>query len=111
MFELVDKIKMLAREKGVTLETVNRDLGFSENLISSWRHREPSVSSLIKVADYFHVSIDFLLSRIDNETLSPLTPKEEKLLHILRTKSLSDMQMDIITNHVMNFLNFDESEV
>lgn len=45
--------------------------------------REPDYSTLIKIADYFHVTTDFLLGhKVDANTL---THSEELLLHLFRT--------------------------
>jgi len=46
---------------------VAKDLNLSSSRISDWRngHRLPSVENLIKLADYFGVSTDYLLGRTD----------------------------------------------
>ena len=45
--------------------------------------REPDYSTLIKIADYFHVTTDFLLGhKVKEDTL---THNEELLLHLFRT--------------------------
>lgn len=45
--------------------------------------REPDYSTLIKIADYFHVTTDFLLGhKVDADAL---THNEELLLHLFRT--------------------------
>ncbi len=44
------------------------DLNMNQNSISRYEtgQREADYATLIKVADYFNVSIDFLLERTDN---------------------------------------------
>ena len=44
------------------------ELGMSQNTISRYETgtREPSHDELITIADYFDVSIDYLLGRTDN---------------------------------------------
>lgn len=44
------------------------ELGMSQNTISRYETgvREPSREELIAIADYFDVSVDFLLGRTDN---------------------------------------------
>ena len=46
---------------------VAKDLKLSSSRISDWRngHRFPTVENLIKLADYFGVSTDYLLGRTD----------------------------------------------
>ncbi len=43
------------------------DLHMSQNTISRYENgeREPGVAELIRIADYFHVSIDYLVGRTD----------------------------------------------
>ena len=47
------------------------DLNTNQNTISRYEtgEREPSINELIKIADYFNVSIDFLLERTDNPNI------------------------------------------
>ena len=44
------------------------ELGMSQNTISRYETgaREPSREELVAIADYFDVSVDFLLGRTDN---------------------------------------------
>ncbi len=51
--------------------------------------REPDYRTLVRIADYFHVSTDFLLDRSQEARLSS---NEELLLHIFR--SLTQEQQD-----------------
>jgi len=63
---LVNKIQDLCRLKGTNQSTLERELGFGKGTISKWDKSSPSADKLQSVADYFHVSIDFLMSR-ENE--------------------------------------------
>lgn len=58
---LYEKIKMLCKEKGVSVTSVEKELGFSNGLISKWDKAEPVVSNLKKIADYFGKPIEFFL--------------------------------------------------
>ena len=44
------------------------DLNTNQNTISRYEtgEREPGITGLIQIADYFNVSIDYLLERTDN---------------------------------------------
>ncbi|MDE5909819.1 MAG: helix-turn-helix domain-containing protein [Lachnospiraceae bacterium] len=55
------KVKKLCKQKGVSIASVEKELGFSNGVISKWEKSEPIVSNLKKVADYFGVSIDYFL--------------------------------------------------
>lgn len=63
-----DRIKSLAEKRGKSLPAVSADLKFSDNLFYRWKTSNPKASDLAKVADYFHVSVDYLLGREEKLT-------------------------------------------
>lgn len=56
------KIAELCASKGITVSKLEEILGFGKATISKWKESSPSVRNLKLVADYFHVSVDYLLS-------------------------------------------------
>ena len=62
------RLKELRKAKGISQLKLGMDLCMNQNTISRYEtgEREPSITELIKIADYFNVSIDYLLSRTDN---------------------------------------------
>lgn len=65
---LIDmRIKELRRQQHITQLKMAMDLHMSQNTISRYENgeREPGVAELIRIADYFHVSIDYLVGRTD----------------------------------------------
>lgn len=58
-----ERIKNLADNQKISLQKVAIDIGLSENAIYGWKTRKPKGEDLAKVADYFHVSVDYLLGR------------------------------------------------
>ena len=61
-----ERIKKLADSRKISLQELATRLGFSENLIYRWKTAAPKTEYLEKVADYFHVSVDYLLGREDD---------------------------------------------
>ena len=55
------KIKELCKEKGISVTSVEKELGFSNGLISKWSRAEPTISNLKKIADFFGKSIEYFL--------------------------------------------------
>lgn len=77
---LFERIKKLAKDHGKGVSRVATDLGFSENLFYRWKTSEPKARDLEKVADYFNVSVDYLLGRTDNpQSKNSNTVTEEDL--------------------------------
>ena len=71
MFETFEKIKELAKKRGVNLQKVSEDLGFSTNYLYSLKNKKtPSAEHIAKIADYFNVSTDYLLGRTDNPAIA-----------------------------------------
>ena len=65
------RLKELRVAKGISQLKLAMDLNTSQNTISRYEtgDREPGIHELIKIADYFHVSVDYLLERTDNPRL------------------------------------------
>ena len=62
---VAERIKELMRESGLNQVTLAKKVGVKQNTISSWlgRKKEPCINSLWLLADYFEVSIDYLVGR------------------------------------------------
>ena len=58
-----DNLKELRTEKNVGQVELAKEIGVSKGIISLWENglREPNLFSLIKLAKYFHISIDELV--------------------------------------------------
>lgn len=59
------RIKELRKEKGIKQIELCKVLGISQGNLSNWENGvyEPDKTSLLKMADYFGVSVDYLLGR------------------------------------------------
>ena len=64
------KLKELRKEKGISQLKLAMDLSMNQNTISRYEteERKADYETLIKIADYFNVSIDYLLGRTENRT-------------------------------------------
>lgn len=64
------RLKELRKEKGISQLKLAMDLNMNQNSISRYESgiREADYKTLIALADYFDVSIDYLLARTDNPT-------------------------------------------
>lgn len=62
---VAERIKDLMRENGLNQVGLAEKVGVKQNTISSWlcHKKEPSITSLWLLADYFDVSIDYLIGR------------------------------------------------
>ena len=63
---ILDRIRSLANDRKVTLAELERSLDFSNGSLRKWETSTPSGDKIEKVADYFNVSVDYLLGRTKN---------------------------------------------
>ncbi len=65
------RLKEIRKAKGISQLKLAIDLSTSQNTISRYEtgEREPGITELIRIADYFNVSVDYLLERTDNPHL------------------------------------------
>lgn len=66
------RIKELRTERHITQLKMAMELNMSQNTISRYENgeREPGIAELIRIADYFHVSIDYLVGRTDSPEMN-----------------------------------------
>jgi len=66
------RLKELRKKRGVTQLKLALDLNMNQNSVSRYENeeREADYASLIAFADYFDVSIDYLLERTDNPKIN-----------------------------------------
>ena len=58
---MIATIEELCKTSGKSLKALERDLGFGNGTIRRWNTNSPSVDKVQKVADYFGVSVGFIL--------------------------------------------------
>lgn len=69
----------LMEENGLTPYRVAKETGITQATLSRWKTGKvnPSLETLQVLADYFHVSIDYLMGKSSVEKESPDLPKTE----------------------------------
>lgn len=66
------RLKELRKNRNISQLRLSLDLNMNQNSISRYENgeREADYTTLIKFADYFDVSIDYLLERTDNPKIN-----------------------------------------
>ena len=91
---LLNKIKQLCGQKRITISELEKNLGFGNATIRKWDKAQPSVDKVMKVADYFKISIDYLL----NPELKLLSNEAEQFARTF--DSLSEQQKSLIKCYI-----------
>lgn len=88
--------EQLLQQNGVTSYKVAKEAGVTQTALSNWKsgRSTPTTKTLQKIADYFDVSIDYLMTGKENfnNTEDILNPKDEKDIAKRLEKTLSDLE-------------------
>lgn len=78
--DVIQRIINLMKQKGLTAKRLTVEAGLSSSAITEWKKgkSKPSAKSLQKLADYFHVSTDYLLTGKEPKKSSPPVDKTEE---------------------------------
>lgn len=59
-------------QQGITQYRLAKNLGISGGHLGDWKKGKsrPTIDNLIKIADYFDVSVDYLLGRTENPKIN-----------------------------------------
>lgn len=105
---LFDRVSELAQQQGLSVFELSEKLNLSRNSIYSWKKSSPKAETLQLVANYFHVSTDYLLGRTDNpNTKNEISEIKKPKVKMLARKmdDLDDSQLDALDNLVNQFFD------
>lgn len=106
MFPTFEKIKELADKKGISINRLEEQLGFSRNTIYNMKTKKPNAERVAAIADYFNVSTDYLLGRTDNPRIAKNNDnsmtidlkKDAEETFFFDGHELNDEDIDLITS-------------
>ena len=63
------RLRELRLERNMSQQRLAMELSMTQNTISRYENgeREPGIKELIRIADYFNVSLDYLLERSEQQ--------------------------------------------
>ena len=66
-----ERLRELRTSKGLTMEQLAKEIESTKGTISNYenKNKKPSLDMLIKIAEYFDVSIDYLVGRTNDSKL------------------------------------------
>lgn len=101
------RLKQIRKERGIKQTTLCAALGIAQSTLSSWENSiyEPDQNTTLKLADYFGVTVDYLLGR-DEPSLTPTPARSDNVITEERLRALgidtdklenlSDEQLSVI---------------
>lgn len=106
---LKDKIRELRKERGLTQKEVAEHLGIGGSTMTMYEtgRREPNIGTLIKIADFFDVSTDYLLGKTkaknEKEVISRALVDDPELYNFWKELSeREDLQLLFKQTRTMN---------
>lgn len=66
--DLTSRIRYLCADRNITVAELERNIGISNGSVKRWEKSSPSIGNIVKVADYFNVTLDFLVDRVTTAT-------------------------------------------
>lgn len=109
---MLETLRKLRKSKGLTMKDVASEVGVSEATMSLYERglRSPSYEVLLKLGEYFGVSVDFLLSGSDpkaeaEKSLTDGSGKEENLNHLVDEINSSLNQLDSYVKMSFEFVD------
>lgn len=97
---MLENLKVLREESGTTQKQLAEAVSVSQQSINKYENHniEPDIATLIRIADYFHTSVDYLIGHSTSRNLDTivysvsLTPEEMKLIHDFKRLSSKEKQ-------------------
>lgn len=107
-----ERIKELCRIKGVSMNKLEEILGFGKGYISKLGESTPNTAKIKKIADYFNVSVEYLMTGEEkeggeryylNDDTTDMAQKifENKELRVLFDAAKDALPEDLETVHSM----------
>lgn len=74
-----ERVKLLCKKKGVSMNTAEKEIGLAKGYISKLEKSNPNMTTLQKMAEYFDVSVEYLMTGTEDKKESPvLTARDER---------------------------------
>lgn len=114
--DTIDRINLCLAKKGIDGAEMSRNLGFSNSVYSQWNTRKtnPSKKKLMLVADYFGVSLEWLMFGEDDlKTKNPTAQTDDEALMFAlfgNSKQVTREDLQAVKNYAAFLKNKRESE-
>lgn len=90
----MNRIRELRKKRKLTMKKLGNEIGMSESTISLYENekRQPDKETLVLIANYFDVSLDYLLCREDEKPAVNDSGLDERIVNLLSDLSPDEVQ-------------------
>lgn len=121
----MERVRKLCEEHEITLDQLEKEVGFSRGSIHYWEDNAPKIVAVMPIADYFHVSLDYLIGRSEIKSTAESLTNDTHFNSLLRIwENLTEDEKEYfeimlrlgfnpkhITKQILSFLdNFQNTE-
>lgn len=92
---MYERIECLCKENNTTVTRLCLEITGSKGNLPTWKKGNINPISLMKIADYFNCSVDYLLGRTEKSSPSELTENEQEILYYF-SKLTIEQQLKLI---------------
>lgn len=102
----MNNLKEIREKKNITQLKLGVEVDLTQEIISQYEigQSKPNLENLIKLADYFHCSTDYLLNRTDNPLMNKSASKQDAELNefIMKYQMLNREEQ----KHLQSYIDF-----
>lgn len=108
---MIKNLKYLRNREKVSQQQLAEVIGISQQSVNKYENHniEPDISTLIKIADYFNTSVDFLIGNTDidhkSEKVESCDLNEEELSLVQAYRKLNEGKRYSVRLIIENYLN------
>ena len=101
--EVAERVKNLAKSRGMKLGTLLRDAGLGSNTMANFKTSMPKCDTLAKIADQLGCSVDYLIGKEQKKEAVQTNGQEEdidnEIMRLVEGMSLAQKQMVLLETY------------
>lgn len=107
---MLENLRMLREEKGLTQKQLAEAIGVSQQSINKYENHniEPDIQTMVRIADLFQTSVDYLVGHSEIrgriEPVRPFELNDEEARLLLRYRELNGKQRALVDSVVASYL-------
>lgn len=105
-----DRMKKLCNDRKISINDLENALGYSKNTLYRLKTQTPGADKLKKIAEYFDVSVDYLLGLTDNPSRISQPATEGNGFLRIDLSGVPEEDKDTVVEQLETFKNFLISE-